>query len=49
MRPYFKDIESARHSLVKMLEEYQRGPMPEQSVRRRELPDAGDDNELSTQ
>jgi hypothetical protein len=47
VRPYFKDIESARHSLVKMLEEYQGGPMPEQSVRPRELPDAGDDIELS--
>jgi hypothetical protein len=47
VRPYFKDIESARASLVKMLEQYQRGPMPERSVRPRDLPDAGDGNEPS--
>lgn len=47
VRPYFKDIESARTSLVKMLEDYQRGPMPESSVRIKELPELGDDNELS--
>lgn len=47
VRPYFRDIESARASLVKMLEDYQRGAMPERSVRPRELAEPGDDNELS--
>ncbi|WP_367871880.1 DNA/RNA non-specific endonuclease [Luteolibacter sp. Populi] len=46
VRPYFKDIEKARTALVEMLEEYQRGAMPDQSVRKRELGDAPD-NELS--
>lgn len=44
VRPYFDDIESARSELLKTLEAYQRGEMPDQSVRKPELEDTSDDD-----
>jgi hypothetical protein len=42
VRPYFRDIEAARAELVKALEAYQRGEMPEKSVRKDALKDSPD-------
>lgn len=44
VRPYFDNIEAARAELVKALEAYQRGDMPDQSVRKEPLKEASDDD-----